>query len=127
MDVDAEKDLLPVFCERCDRDGELLVGKAVYLEPHFVVCQNCGWEAAAVWCPKCEMGIQLNVEQRSSSWVCPDCGTEYHFPTGFYDQPNAFSLVEQQQSTGFCVVFLWLSIVAIIVLFLIMIYVFFFK
>jgi hypothetical protein len=89
-----DKDFLPAWCERCDKQGYFFVEDI--LEPCLVVCGKCGWEALSVWCPKCEAGFALpnEVGERPLSWSCPVCYTEYTLPPAVYEQTVSLYLEE---------------------------------
>lgn len=79
--------LLSIWCEGCNQQYVVDVQDAELGKSLYVVCQNCGWETAQVWCPKCEMGGQYvdNVEKHPDSWICDGCDTEYLLPPDLYD------------------------------------------
>jgi hypothetical protein len=86
MNIDfAKKDFLPVYCERCRKQGYIFLDD--FGQPAFIVCSCCGSEMSQEWCPKCgQRGDFIKiVETRPSSWNCPKCKTRYFLPPFFYE------------------------------------------
>jgi len=85
------EDSLPVWCERCDKQGFVCVDDAEH--SYFAICERCGWETSLVFCPKCMMGGEFvsGIDERPTSWVCPSCDIRYELPANFYNQPVPIS------------------------------------
>lgn len=87
LNTDFNKDYLPIWCEQCDAQGYFFADDV--LRPCLVICRRCNTYWLSVWCTKCEMGLALprKSEERSLSWTCPDCKSEYSLPASVYDEP----------------------------------------
>ena len=87
MSADFDKDFVPIWCEGCNKQGQVFADDLE--RPYFVVCPRCGRETSTVWCPKCQVGGEFvtGIEERPMSWVCSSCHTEYTLPVSFYEQP----------------------------------------
>ena len=64
--------------------------------PHHVVCINCSWETAHVFCPDCEQAgwfASNDISNHPLYWVCSECGTKWDLPGDFYDHSYRLKLV----------------------------------
>jgi len=80
------------YCPQCCGEGEIVHNLTE--EPVFVVCSNCGYEDAYVWCEKCGVGGQISItdfNSRPMEWVCRFCGSKYQLPPNFYEAPMTFT------------------------------------
>ena len=89
---------IPMWCDGCEQQGEIYVNSPE--ESVFVICENCGYETADVWCPKCGMGGEYirNVEDRPKSWACPKCRTRYRLPVDFYEHPVSLIITQPKKA-----------------------------
>jgi hypothetical protein len=84
------------YCERCKRDGTFPLADDEWENPHYVVCVNCSWETAHVYCPECEQAGWLasnDINAHPMFWVCTFCGTQRDLPEDFYDHEHRLVLV----------------------------------
>jgi hypothetical protein len=84
--MSTEKEFIPIWCEKCNRQGGIFIDDPE--KPCFVICKTCGWETSQVWCPECGMGggFVEEISTRPMSWSCPECETVYQLPQGFYNK-----------------------------------------
>lgn len=87
MDLEFDKQYLPVVCDQCDKKGFIFVDH--FDIPCLVMCDHCGGETSNVWCPKCRMGgaFVRNISQHPSYWICTNCQTKYQLANAFYENP----------------------------------------
>ena len=80
------------YCPRCCGEGEIVHNLTE--RPVFVICSNCGYGDAYVWCEECGVGGQISITDfntRPMDWVCQFCGSKYHLPQNFYERPIIFT------------------------------------
>ena len=84
------------FCDRCQRDGTFRIANDEWKNPHFVICSNCSWETAHVYCPECDQAgwlVSNDISSHPLFWVCRVCETQWDLPGDFYDQTHRLKLV----------------------------------
>jgi hypothetical protein len=87
------------WCNNCGGLGEVPTTDLNLDEAICVVCSHCSHPIVYAWCEKCGAGIEreeIDLANQPKTWTCQMCGTEYPFPSLFYQhpiyfQPNEFS------------------------------------
>jgi hypothetical protein len=81
------------FCKNCNGEGRITL-KGNGDKPEFVICGNCNYPSAYIWCNICGMGGQLaenSFHEYPQKWQCSGCKNEYQIFDTFYNVPILFS------------------------------------
>lgn len=96
VDMQVDKNLFPMMCPKCEHDAYCLTTKTTD-EAMILVCNQCNYVFAYVWCEKCGMGGHFlkDISQKPNHWECPDCKGTYSIPMDIYEHP--ITLLEEDE------------------------------
>lgn len=92
--IESSEWLMEWRCNSCGGIGGVPANNLNLDEPICIVCSHCSHPTLYAWCEKCGVGSErkeIDLTRQPKAWVCDTCGTEYHFPSLFYQRLTYFT------------------------------------